>query len=529
MQIQIRSGWALLFVLFLEFPLFGQTPTYSENIATILYQNCTSCHRQGGIGPFKLEGYADAVNNAMAIKTAVSSGYMPPWPPDTTYSRFSHERVINQQQINQIIDWVDAGMPQGNPANEPPLPPNNNNSQLSEPPAGSYKIPTYTITSNQDVYRAFVVNSQLTQNKAITEIEFKPGNKRIVHHILLFFDTSGICQGLDDADPLPGYAASGGIGNSNAKQIGGWVPGSPALRLPGGFGMPAFSNGKFVIQIHYAPGSLNEKDSTAFEVVYKPITPQTREVYQLPVLNHFISMINGPIYILPNQKKEYQEAYTIPIPISVLGVTPHMHLIGRNMTVNAKLPLQPDTVPMIRIKDWNFNWQGQYMYKKPLILPQGTTVRARALYDNTEDNPFNPSQPPALVTAGESTLNEMMLTYFMFATYKPGDEDLELDSIFVGNSPLKSNNKTGSWVLFPNPAWDEIILANPHLKARMEKGWIEITNQQGKMVHKQHLIPGEFELGVAFPVDISQLAAGIYQARIHQGTAVETIRFQKLR
>lgn len=511
------------------FPLASraQNPTFSENVAAILYQNCSPCHRQGGVAPFKIESYNEAVQNGMAIKNAVSTGYMPPWPPDTTYTRFVYERVINKNQIQQIIDWVDNGMPQGNPANEPPLPLVNNNSQLSSTPDGVFTIPTYTVDTNQDVYRAFVIPSQLVQTRAITEIEFKPANKRIVHHILLFYDTTGLCQTLDNADPLPGFAASGGIGNANAKQLGAWVPGSPALKLPSGFGIPAYANGKFVIQIHYAPGSLGEKDSTRFELIYKNITPQMREVFQLPILNHFTNLINGPIYLPPNQTKLYVESFNIPIPISVIAVAPHMHLIGRNMKVFAKNPTQEDTSHIIRIKDWNFNWQGQYMYRKPLILPQGTLLRAEAFYDNTPENPFNPTNPPELIKAGESTLNEMMMVYFMFATYKPGDENLVLDSNTITQKTETRISSHEPWVLYPNPAENEIYISAGSLNARMESSQIEIFQGDGKLVQRINLDHNREFLGGAYRLSIQSLKPGVYHARI-PGKA-ENIQFRFLK
>lgn len=504
----------------------AQTPTFSENVAAILYQNCTSCHRSGGIGPFSIENYSDAVNNGLAIRNAVSDGYMPPWPPDTSFSRFSHERVLSQQQISAIVDWVDGNMPQGNPANEPPVPPINNNNGLSEPPNGIYKIPTYTITSNQDDYRGFVLPSNLTQNQAITEIEFIPGNRRIVHHILLFYDTTGLCQGLDDADPLPGFAASGGIGNANAKQFGGWVPGSPPLKLPGGFGMPAFANGKFVLQIHYAPGSSGQVDSSSFAVVYKPITPQIREIFQIPVLNHFTNMLNGPIYLEPNQKKLYVEAFAAPIPVTLLGVSPHMHLIGRNSKVWALKPGQSDTTKIIRINDWNFNWQGQYMFKRAMVLPQGTQVRSEAFYDNSEENPFNPSSPPALVIAGESTLNEMMLTYFMFATYKPGDENLALDSTFATHI-LPIANQMENWRIIPNKASDEIFLISPGMMAGFYPLSVKIYDVSGRQFQTIKLTQNQKELGGAYRISISGLPSGLYQVGISEEKRVQTLRFVK--
>ena len=506
----------------------AQTPTFSENIATILYSNCTSCHRSGGIGPFELQSFSDAVNNAQAIKTAITSGAMPPWPPDTTYSRFAHERTLTQQQIAQIVSWVDGNTPQGNPASEPAVPVFSTNSQLSQPASATYTIPTYTVTSNQDDYRAFVLPNLSTITQAVTEIEFMPANKSIVHHILVYYDTSGICQQLDDADPLPGYTAFGGIGNGNAKQIGGWVPGSPAVKLPGNFGMPAYKNGKYVMQIHYAPGSAGQKDSTRFSVVYKPITPTMREVYQVPILNHLTNLTNGPLYLLPNQKKKFIESQGLPIPISVLGITPHMHLIGRDKKVFAIKPGATDTTRIIRIKDWNFNWQGQYMFKKLMLLPMGTLLRSESVYDNTADNPYNPSSPPVAVSAGESTLNEMMLTYFMFVTTHPGDEGIILDSTGMFTSVLPRKQTADDWNVYPNPAHDALFVVRQTIEEGLQTTKIEVVDALGRTVQMQGLIATGDPFPGSHRISIGHLPKGLYSVRIHRkNNGLKTIGFIK--
>jgi hypothetical protein len=503
------------------------TPTFSETIAPILYKNCTVCHRTGGIGPFEIESYADAQNNGLAIRTAVQSGYMPPWPPDTTYSRFSHQRVLGQQQIADIVAWVDGGMPQGNPSLEPPLPVFSGNSELSQPASARYRMPAYTVTSDEDDYRAFVIPNLSPSTQAVTEIQFYPGNKQIVHHILLYYDTTGICQQLDNADPLPGYSAFGGIGTQQPKQMGAWVPGSPALLLPSNFGMPAYQGGKFVMQVHYAPGSAGLVDTTAFELVYKPITSSMREVFQIPILNHFTSLANGPLTLLPNQKKVFVESQILPIPISVLGVTPHMHLIGRNKKVYALKPLSTDTVRIVRIPDWNFNWQGQYMYPRPLVLPAGTTLRSESLYDNTSQNPFNPSNPPQAVFAGESTLDEMMMTYFMFVPYQSGDENLVLDSgVVTSVAPVFRNKDEIGWTLCPNPSLGDFFLV-PGIKASLEPAFYEVVDARGKKVFSGKLEGGSPVWGVAHRIPSQSWKAGLYQVRIIQKSGSATFSFLK--
>jgi len=517
---------AIFSALFSDFAVC-QVLTFSEDIATILYENCTKCHRTGGIGPFKIEGYQDAVNNGIAIKSAVSSGYMPPWPPDTSYSRFSHERTLTKLQINSIVNWVDAGMPQGNIANEPEVPVFSTNSELSTVPSAIYKMPVYNITSNQDDYRAFVIPNLSNTTLAVGEVEFYPGNRKIVHHILVYYDTSGICQQLDNADPLPGYKAFGGIGNQNAKQIAGWVPGSPPLKLPAQFGIPAYKNGKYVMQVHYAPGSAGKLDSTSFAIVYKPITNGMREVFQYPILNHFIGLENGPLVIQAERKKKFFESFTLPIPISILGVTPHMHLIGRDKVVYATKPNRTDTTKLIRIKDWNFNWQGQYMYKNLLVLPLGTKIRSESLYDNTLGNPYNPSNPTQLVTAGESTLNEMMMTYFMFVNYQPGDENISLENSVITKSGSHFPKSDLRWKIYPNPAENEIYLVKPDIESRILHTKYYAVDMNGKRIVLHPKRTDNPFLSESYRFDVSELKSGLYYLIGQTEGATKRIGFVK--
>lgn len=513
-------------MVFCGWKAVAQTPTFSDNIAAIVYSNCTKCHREGGIGPFKLESYQDVMNNGLAIKAAVTAGYMPPWPPDTTYSRFSHERTINSQQINDIATWVDAGMPEGNPSNAPQPPTFSNASELSQTPSVTHRIPTYTITSAQDDYRAFVIQNPATVDQAITEVEFMPGNRKIVHHILMYYDTTEICKQLDDSDPLPGYTAFGGIGNSNAKQVGGWVPGAGPLKLPTNFGMPSYAHGYYVIQIHYAPGSAGMKDSTQFNLVYKPITPTMREVYQLPILNHFTSLSNGPLFVAANQKKKFLENFQLPFPISVLGITPHMHLIGRDKTVWAKKPGQ-DTLKLIRIKDWNFNWQGQYNFRKMLTLSAGTLIHSESNYDNTASNPYNPNDPPQNVTAGESTVNEMMMTFFAFVSYSPGDENIILDSTLVLEKKGKVVHTELGWRLFPNPTKNELFIVRELLEDGLQPSTIEIMDALGRTVRKSTLNSDVEYLSGTYKLDVSSLRTGVYKTIITSGSKKQIRSFVK--
>ena len=207
-------------ILLIVFCLHAQTPTYSEDLAPIVYQNCTKCHRAGGVAPFSLESYASAVPYASSIKYMVSNKFMPPWPPDPNYQHYVDERVLTDQEINTIIAWVDGGAPEGNPQNLPDLP------NYAEPPTLGIpdlklQIPLTQSQAGQfDEYICFALPTGLTTDRWVQKIEVVPGNPAILHHGLVYLDTTGTFQHTEPC---------GGV---NADLMTGYVPGSGPTIFP---------------------------------------------------------------------------------------------------------------------------------------------------------------------------------------------------------------------------------------------------------------------------------------------------------
>lgn len=495
-------------------PATAQTAVWSTDVAPILYNNCASCHRTGGIAPFDLISYSNAVTYANAIASAVSAKRMPPWPPNPSFSRLAHERLLEQQEIDKIVDWVNNGKPQGDPGLAPPAPVFNNDGDLPGTPDLVTQIPTYASTaSTGDMYRCFVVPSGLNVDKFITGFEAIPGNRGIVHHVLVFADTTGVCAQLDAADPEPGYTSFGGPGTNDARMIGGWVPGTAPLTFPQGFGVRLPKNADIVIQIHYPAGSAGMVDSTKIRFFFSP-TNNVRNVFIDPVLNHFTSMDNGPLFIPANETKTFYQSFEAPIffNYTILGVAPHMHLIGRNMTVYAVSP-SLDTQNFIQINDWNFHWQGFYMFPKLKKIEGGSKLYSHAFYDNTSLNVWNPSNPPQDVSAGEATTDEMMLTYFIYTFYQSGDEEIVIDSTVTTDvKPYTYYRGQQLLELYPNPASNQLIV-KCYLEEK-DRGSIEIISMDGRLV-RSLMTEQVMDRGYkAYQFDVSDLPAGIYHVRL---------------
>jgi len=327
--------------------------TWAEHVAPILYNSCTNCHISGGIAPFSLVGYSKAVANANGIADATQKRRMPPWPANSNYKRYAHERILSAEEIKTLQDWVAQGSKSGDISKAPADPKPNTGAVIVNPNL-KLKMPNYTVNTSTDEYRCFVLPTGINVDQFITAIEVVPGNRQIVHHVLVFQDTSQIPVNKDKADPAPGYLAFGGTGSNTSQLIGVYVPGQEPYQFPTGFGARILKNSNIIIQVHYPAGIQNQLDST--KVLIKLNTGSLRPMIITPGINHNnSSLTNGPLYIPADQTKTFYSKTVLNFKLSVFAIAPHMHLVGKSIkayNVNGK-----DTIPFVDIPNWDFHWQ----------------------------------------------------------------------------------------------------------------------------------------------------------------------------
>lgn len=522
------NGRILLLVAILVANLSqAQTPVWSTDIAPILYNKCATCHRSGGIAPFELKTYADAQSHAGTIATEVQNRTMPPWPPDPSYNRLAHERLLSVQEVQKIADWVNGGAPSGTISSAPPFPTFSNTGDLPGTPDHITKMPVFTSTaSTGDVYQCFVIPSGLSVDKYVTALEAIPGNRSIVHHVLIYADTTGICRQRDLQTPAPGYVNFGGVGTDSAILLGVWVPGGAPLQYPTGFGALLPKNADIVLQIHYPAGTAGQKDSTEIHFFFST-TAITHPIRIDPILNHTSSSILSPypLSIPANTTKTFNEHFPVPLQGSLLGVMPHMHLIGKSINVFGVSGT--DTQKYIRINNWDFHWQGFYMLRKLVKIPFLSNLYSQAYYDNTTNNPENPNNPPVTVNAGENTTDEMMITYFIWTPYQAGDETIVIDNSPLVDLGVKGNYYTSNQLFtpYPNPATNELTI-KCYFPGEINAN-ISLTDLQGRLVKtfiKQEKLQGY----IAKTYSIADIPNGIYilQLRTEEQVFKEKIVIQ---
>ncbi|MFT4760336.1 MAG: hypothetical protein ACI9XO_003089 [Paraglaciecola sp.] len=469
--------------MFLTFQSLNAQINFSEHIAPIIFENCTTCHRQGEVAPFALESYEDVAAYASMIKYVTGIRYMPPWKPDREFSEFLGERYLTDEEIQMIADWADDGAPQGDPNLAPSVPNFPDGSALGTPDLVLSFSESFEHQGNMtDNYRVFVLPTGLTEDKEIAAVEVRPGNSKIVHHALVAYDDSGEGQALDDNTPEYGYDGFGGFGVNGVfdKQFPAYVPGQRPRFFQNGLGQLLPAESDLLVQMHYAPFPTNEMDSSSVNIFYKN-EPVERYVEQHVMLPFSGVLTNGPFFIPANIVKTFHGIYNVPIKASIMGVAPHMHLLGQDWTVLLISP-QGDTTNLVSIPEWDFNWQGSYWFRKFVIAESGSQIHAYATYDNTAENPLNPNNPPQFVSWGEQTTDEMYYLPISYVPYAEGDEDVVFDENLTpteGDFNLVTpENKM--YPVFPNPTGDEVI-AGFSLANRSQID-IQVLDLQGRLV-----------------------------------------------
>jgi len=388
---------------------------YTRDIAPILQANCVACHRDGEVAPFALACYADAAKRARQIVRVTQSRFMPPWKPEPEFGHFLNERRLSERELTLMKDWADADAPEGDVADLPLPPQFTDGWQYGEPDlVVKMDEPFEVPAGGRDIFRNFVIPVELTEDKLVSLAEFRPGNRRVVHHALFFLDRSGAARKKDTADPGPGYGSFGGPGFLPSGSIGGWAPGGAPQPLRDGMGRQFQKGSDLVLQIHYHPSGKVERDQSSIGIHF---VKQKSQKAVIP-----ITIIDRRLYFAPGSDRHaISGSYTLPVETTMVVVIPHMHLLGREAKATATLP-DGTVEPLVRIKDWDFNWQDQYHLAQPRTFPKGTRLDYEAAYDNSEKNPLNPNSPPKEVTWGEETTDEMFLCFFLVTTVRPEDQ-----------------------------------------------------------------------------------------------------------
>jgi len=329
---------------------------------------------------------------------------MPPWHAEKTAHAFSNERTLTPAQIQQIEEWVRAGMPRGDAAKEPALPQFPQGWQLGKPDLivkmpKSFRVPA----EGPDVYRHFGLPVGLPEDKWIRAIEFRAGARTVVHHALIYTDSAGLWPTLDGQGGKPGFDEYNPP-PAKRQRVATWAVGSNPRTYPDGIAVKLPKGADIVVQTHFHPSGKEEDEISSIGLYFADAPPaRTWTEIHLP----YFFGINAGIDIPANDPNyTVTESITLPVDVEAFTAFAHAHFLGKEFRLSAKLPTG-QTQDLLWIKRWNFAWQTLYNYQDRVALPKGTTLTAKIVWDNTAANNNNQFSPPRRVKWGEGTTDEM--------------------------------------------------------------------------------------------------------------------------
>jgi tetratricopeptide (TPR) repeat protein/mono/diheme cytochrome c family protein len=382
-----------------------ESVTFNAHVAPILFRHCAACHRPGEVGPFSVLTYAEARQRARQIAEVTRRRYMPPWLPEAGYGEFAGERRLSEDEIETLAEWVRQGAPEGEASDRPAPPRFGAGWPLGEPDLVIAMTAAYTLpASGSDVFRNFVLPVPLREARYVKALEIRPGNPPVVHHANVLVDRTRSSRRLDERDPEPGFPGmdlrlESDVFDPDSHFLF-WKPGSTTVPEPDGMAWKLDGAMDLVLNMHLQPSGKPEPVRAEVGLYFTQQAPT-----RFPML---LQLENDAALDIPAGARDFAVAddLVLPLDVDVLAVYPHAHYLGKRLEAFATLP-DGATKPLIRIPRWDLNWQAVYRYREPVFLPSGTTISMRYSYDNSADNPLNPSSPPRRVSSGNRATDEM--------------------------------------------------------------------------------------------------------------------------
>jgi mono/diheme cytochrome c family protein/thiol-disulfide isomerase/thioredoxin len=386
--------------------------TYARDISRIMAANCIECHREGGVGPFRLDTYEAVSRRATMIRAVTEEGTMPPWfaaPIDSGAhaSPWSNDRSISQAEKDAIAAWIAAGKPEGDPKDLPLPRAFAESAWKIGPPDAVFELPQPIAVKADGFmpYQNVLVPTNLTEDRWVKAVQIAPTDPSVVHHVLVF--------ALDE-DAAKDPATRRRLGADEASGYwAAYVPGNDSMVLPEGMARKLPANSSLLFQIHYTPNGKATSDQMKIGLVFSDAPPKH--------LVRTAAVANIRLRIPPGAANHRETGQLrVPADAKILAFMPHMHVRGKAYRYELELPGQPKRT-VLDIPKYDFNWQLRYELREPLEVPRGAVLHGTAWYDNSADNPANPD-PTKTVRWGQQTVDEMMLGYIEY--YIEGEDPM---------------------------------------------------------------------------------------------------------
>ena len=441
--------------------------TYAKDIAPIVQKHCVACHRAGEIGPFALTSHADVVNWSATIREVVAEQRMPPWHAQADTGAFLNDRRLPERDKKLLFDWIDNGMPAGNSADLPEAPQFVEGWEIPKPDLIVEMPKPFNVPARGTVeYQYFQIDQTFDEDKWIVAAEARPGNRAVVHHLLLFYLQPGFKGQVPEASLINSVAT--------------FAPGMPAWQARPGMAKRIPAGSKLYFQVHYTPNGAEAVDLSRAGLVF--IDPKQVEK-QLKT----DAVVNFRLRIPPKSDNvRFEAKYEFGHDMQLVSLLPHMHLRGKAFRIEAVEPDGTRTL-LLDVPRYDFNWQNSYVFAEPLKMREGTTLQCTAWYDNSENNPANPD-PTKTVSWGDQTWEEMLVAQF---EYVRDDQNLRLGRPVV--KPAGGDEFEVEFKYRPSQTAAAVFLAGSFNEWKPAEHKMDGPDKEGAYSTKLKLKPGNYE------------------------------------
>ncbi len=380
-------------------------PTFTKDVAPVLYKHCAGCHRSGEMAPMSLLTYEEVRPWAKSIREKVATGQMPPWHAVAPHGTFANDRRLSEQEKDALIRWVDGGAPKGDPKDLPPAPKFTDGWEIGAPDVVISMPKEYEVPASGTIaYQYFEAPTNFTEDKWVQAIEVRPGVRSVVHHILVFCREPGATPQppafvpVVPETPGPRPNANASARRQTGALIATTAPGTNAITFQSGRALRIRAGAVLQFQMHYTSNGTAAKDKSSVGLVFAKQPPQ-EEIRTGAFVN--------PHLVLPpgERDKAVDAAIRFTEDTRIYALFPHTHLRGKSWEYRLVYPDGRAEV-VLSVPKYDFNWQTYYVFSKPLTVPKGARLEATAHYDNSAANPWNPD-PKVEVRWGEQTWQEM--------------------------------------------------------------------------------------------------------------------------
>jgi peroxiredoxin len=365
--------------------------TYAKDIAPIVQNHCVACHRPGEIAPFTLTSYDDVVNWSATVREVIDEGRMPPWHADAAPGKFLNDRRLPPAEKKLLFDWIENGMPAGNSADLPEPPKFTEGWQIPKPDLVIEMPRSFTVPAKGTVeYQYFPLDITFDEDKWVVAAEARPGNRSVVHHLILLYVPPSARYGAPEAALLNAIAT--------------FAPGIPAWQATPGTAKRIPAGSKLYFQVHYTPNGAEATDVSRAGIVFTDARAVEKQLKTDAVVNLRFQ--------IPPQKDNVriEAQYGFGRDMQIVSLLPHMHLRGKAFRIESIAPDGKQEL-LLDVPHYDFNWQNSYVFAEPLKVREGTKLKCVATYDNSENNPANPD-PTKTVRWGDQTWEEMLVAQF---------------------------------------------------------------------------------------------------------------------